>query len=88
VRRLDMLAANLRYEPITTDIMRRAAHLWARSRQAGRPTADRSALDGDMILAATALALADRGHDPVIATGNVGHLGAVAPARRWQDIEP
>src|SRR5687768_3697202 len=55
VRRLDALAGELGYIPLKTECMRDAAELWATARRAGRPTADRFALDGDAILAAQAL---------------------------------
>src|SRR5262245_53219407 len=57
IQRLDTLATLLEYLPITTPIMRQAADLWAHARQQGQPTADKKALDGDVILAAQALSL-------------------------------
>ena len=44
-------AAPDRYVPLTDDALRFAAELWAQSRRAGRPTADASALDIDVLLA-------------------------------------
>jgi predicted nucleic acid-binding protein len=76
----------LDYLPVTTGILRHAAQLWAEARQQGRPTADRHALDADVILAATALALIADGHEAIVATTNVGHMHRFVPARRWQDI--
>jgi predicted nucleic acid-binding protein len=52
--RLDFLPGRLRYLPITTPIMRRAAELWAETRRSGRPGAAADALDGDVILVAQA----------------------------------
>ena len=83
---LDELVSGLDYLALTTPIMRRAAALWAEVRQAGQPTAGRYALDGDVILAAQALALGYAPGEVVIATTNVGHLSRFLPARRWQDI--
>lgn len=83
---LNTLYAELDYLPITTSIMREAASLWAEVRQHGVTTADRHALDGDVILAATARLLIVDGHDVVVATTNVGHLSRMVPAQSWQDI--
>ena len=52
VQRLDRLKQVITYAPLTTDIMLRAAELWAAARRGGQPTADPKALDGDVILAA------------------------------------
>ena len=86
VAALDILQAELDYLALTTSVMRRAAALWAEVRQAGRPTTDRHALDGDVILAAQALSLGYAPGEVVIATTNVGHLSRFIAARRWQDI--
>jgi predicted nucleic acid-binding protein len=82
-RRLDELAADLHYEPLTTAQLRAAARLWADARNAGRPTAHDHALDGDVILAAQARHL---GEDVVIATTNPAHLGRYVDARHWNEI--
>jgi hypothetical protein len=42
----------LRYAPITTEAMLKAAELSAEARSAGKPTADEKALDADAILSA------------------------------------
>jgi predicted nucleic acid-binding protein len=84
--RLDQLANLIEYQPLTTVVMRRAAMLWAESRQRGQPTASDAALDSDVILAAQAL---DLGLPKVIiATTNVGHLSRFVAAELWQDITP
>lgn len=88
VLHLDQLKTIAEYLPITTDTMLQAAEFWAQARQHGQPTAPDFALDGDDILAAHALLLAQREHDTVIvATTNVGHLTRFVPAQRWQDIQ-
>ena len=84
--KLDALANWLEYLPITTRAMRRAAELWAQARQQGRPAASDAALDADMILVAQANILGIR--ETMIATTNVGHLAAFAPADLWENISP
>lgn len=83
--RLDRLASKARVVPVTTEIWLSAAHLWAESRNRGRPTADPKELDIDVLLAATALSLQNEG-DVVVATTNVGHLSQFVDARVWSDI--
>src|SRR5438132_760283 len=39
LQRLDLLKAALNYAPITTDVILRAAELWAQARRHGRPLA-------------------------------------------------
>ena len=68
LRRLDDLGNALRYLPITTAVMNRAAHLWASARNEGQPTASRDALDGDVILAAQTLSLVSGDEIPIVAT--------------------
>lgn len=85
--RLDLLKLRLRYQPITTDAMLKAAELWADARRTGIPTADPKALDADVILAAQTLLLARPANEPsLVATTNVAHLTRFVDARRWQDL--
>lgn len=86
LHRLNQLGTRLEYLPLTTATLRRAAELWADLRRQGQPTADRHALDADVILAAQALLAAALGDTVVIATTNVGHLGRLVPAQRWDEI--
>jgi predicted nucleic acid-binding protein len=88
LRRLDQVKAGLDYAPITTDVMLKAAELWAHARQAGRPTAAPDALDGDCILAAHALLAASPGDSLTVATDNVGHLARFVNALPWDQITP
>jgi len=81
VGRLDIVKKFLSYLPITTEVMLKAADLWAQARRSGLPTADPKALDGDVILAAQALEV-----NGIIATDNVGHLARFVSARSWRDI--
>ena len=69
IERLDELKKSMTYLPLTTDIMLRAAELWADARKRGKPTSDPKELDGDVILASQALAI-----NAKIITTNSGHL--------------
>ena len=88
IRRLDQVQATLDYAPLTTDVMHRAAELWASARVVGIPTAPPDALDGDCILAAQAILAAGPADVVIVATGNVGHLGRFLDARTWDAITP
>lgn len=83
IRRLDQLKSQIPYCPLTTEVMLLAAQLWADARNRGKPTADRNALDGDVILAAQAIGEVNAGNEVVIATTNVGHLSQFVDAREW-----
>ena len=86
-KRLDQLKISLGYEPITTEVMLKAAEFWANTRKRGRPTAHPHALDGDVILAAQAVILANQGYDVIVATTNVKHLKLFVVAKLWQEIK-
>jgi len=60
ITRLDIFISHpqILYSPLTTEVMRAAAQLWAAFRQKGMPTADVLALDVDCILGAQALSMA------------------------------
>lgn len=81
LNRLNELREKLLFVPLDSEIMLKAAELWAISRRQGRPTADPKELDGDVILAAQALSVGG-----IVATENVGHLGQFVDAKHWQDI--
>lgn len=81
VARLDRLKEVLIYQPLTTDVMLRAAEMWADARRVGMPTADAKELDGDVILAAQA-----EQAGVIVATENVGHLSRFVDARLWRDV--
>jgi predicted nucleic acid-binding protein len=87
VQQLDQLQSALEYIPLTTEMMVKAAELWAQVRQQGLPTADPNALDGDVILAAqTLITRQQRQQEIIIATTNVGHLSRFTIAQDWQTI--
>jgi predicted nucleic acid-binding protein len=75
-----------RYLPLTDIDLIRAAEFWAQVRKQGRPTADRFALDIDVILAAQALSLGLPADQFVVATENVAHLALLVPAKLWSQI--
>jgi hypothetical protein len=85
---LEMLESTLEYDQITTPAMRLASDLWALVRQAGRPTADPHALDGDCILAAQTLVVGRPGDVVSIATTNPIHLSRFpgVDAQLWYTI--
>lgn len=86
LNRLDNLARNTDYLPVTRVVWLRAAELWAQARNEGFATADDSALDCDVILAAQALLVAEDGFEVIVATRNVNHLGRFVDAREWETI--
>lgn len=87
IRELDRLKLILFYEPITTEIMLRAAWYWSDVRQKGMATADEKALDGDAILAAQAYFIESSGYETVVATANVKHLQRFGcRAYHWYEI--
>ena len=81
-----------RYVSLTDSALRRAADLWAQSRNAGTPTADPKELDCDVLIAAQALEYqAIHSLAPgqvVLATVNIGHLSQFLAADLWQNILP
>lgn len=88
IERLNELKSEFGYVEITTATMLQAATYWAQLRQHGKPTADNTALDGDVILAAQSALLIATGNDVTIATTNPGHLSRLVPADLWQNITP
>jgi len=90
IARLDAFIAATpgRYLPLSDEALRLAAELWARARQGGQPTADRAALDVDVILAAQALSFGPAASDVVVATTNVKHVSQFVTAADWQEIIP
>ena len=88
LNRLDGVLAHsqTKYLPITTTAMRVAARLWADARRRGMPTADRHALDVDVILAAQVMTSGLPANEIVVATSNVSHLSQFVPACLWSSI--
>ncbi|CAA9581543.1 MAG: hypothetical protein AVDCRST_MAG88-3400, partial [uncultured Thermomicrobiales bacterium] len=91
IRALGALRIAVGYLLLTDEALLQAADFWATARRTGLPTADRLALDADMILAAQAATVDTSawgmlGADVIIATMNVGHLARFTSAMEWQDI--
>ena len=79
--RLDELGRELSYVPVTTATWRKAARLWAVLRTAGLPSAAPGALDGDVLLAAQAIA-----EDATVVTTNAKHFATLVPACAWEEV--
>jgi len=73
IQRLDLLGLSC-FVPLTPQTMRKAAELWARARDRGRPTANNDSLDGDVILAAQAILQLKLFEQVVVMTVNTRHL--------------
>ena len=86
IRKLNQLKSEIIYLPITTEVMLKAAELWAEVRNQGKSTADNKALDGDVILAAQSILVANYGQEVIIATSNKKHLSLFIDAREWGEI--
>jgi predicted nucleic acid-binding protein len=86
IQQLDQLKLNTLYLAITTEVMIQAAQLWAIARQAGQPTADPQALDGDVILAAQVLISGPSNVEIIVATTNTAHISRFVRADDWINI--
>lgn len=86
IRKLEQLKSEIIYLPLTTEVMLKAAELWAFARKQGKPTTDNKALDGDVILASQAILVANYGHQVIVATTNKKHLSLFVDAREWREI--
>ena len=69
--RLDELTRELSYIPMATSTWRAAAKLWATLRRGGTVTAAPTALDGDVLIAARAIAEGATVVTPTCATSNL-----------------
>ncbi|ACB50578.1 hypothetical protein cce_1228 [Crocosphaera subtropica ATCC 51142] len=86
IRKLNQLKYELIYLPITTEVMLKAAELWAEVRKKGKPTADNKALDGDVILTAQAVLLQENDYEIIIVTSNIKHFSMFVDAREWKNV--
>ena len=76
--RLNQLDAIFTYLPVSTATWKRAATLWAMARQQGKPTADPTALDADVLIAAQALEV-----QATVVTSNPTHLKPLVSIHPW-----
>jgi predicted nucleic acid-binding protein len=88
IARLDKFQSSVHYLSITTPVMRRAAQEWANVRIVGMPTADRHALDADVILVAQALTLSPMPTGLIVATSNPAHISRFLACDLWTNIVP
>lgn len=79
--RLDELTRELSYIPMATSTWRAAAKLWATLRRGGIVTAAPTALDGDVLIAAQAIA-----EGATVVTPNVRHFEPIVPALTWRAV--
>jgi predicted nucleic acid-binding protein len=88
LRRLDEIRTGLEFYPITQASLDKAAELWAAVRNVGLSTAHPKALDGDAILAAQTILMANSSDLVTIATKNSRHLSRFTGvhAQPWQSI--
>ena len=70
----DLYGSRVRFLPINTAAMKRAAELWARARREHRPTAGDQSLDSDVILSAQAMEFCSVADDWTIVTENIDHI--------------
>lgn len=90
IENLDKLRTLISPILLTSEVMFTAAGLWAAIRKKGLSTSPPEALDGDVILAASALSIELQFDEVIIATTNIRHLSRFATqkitAKRWEDI--
>lgn len=88
IENLDELQQVIDFLPLTKDVMKKAAILWAEARSQGISTADEKNIDADIIIAAQWQLLTEEfpGRYIVIATTNVKHLKRFTEAKSWKDI--
>lgn len=89
IQDLNDLQDLITFLPLTNEVMKEAARLWAEARIQGIPTADEKSLDADVIICTQYNLLVEEypGRYIVIATTNVSHLSRFTEAKQWQEIE-
>lgn len=91
LERLEEIRLETEYFRIDTEVMLKAAEIWAYARQKGQQAADNKSLDGDAIIAAQAVLAKIAGMSIEVATTDTKDLNRLlAPylitAKRWRDI--
>lgn len=88
---LDSLKNVVRFLPLKTEVMNKAAEFWAEARQNHIPTADDKNIDADMIISAQWSILYQEapGQGIYVATTNIKHLKIFVGeyAQNWRDIK-
>ena len=89
IQDLNNLQDLITFLPLTNEVMKESANIWAEARIQGMPTADDLSLDVDVIICAQYKLLTEEypGRYIVIATTNVGHLSRFSEAKEWLDID-
>lgn len=81
----------VRFLPLKTEVMNKAAEFWAEARQNNIPTADDKNIDADMIISAQWSILSQEapGQGIYVATTNIKHLKIFVgkSAQNWRDIK-
>lgn len=87
--KLEELRDQFEILPVDRMVVDEAAEIWAKSRLAGKPSADEKALDIDIIIAAHYQVLFQEfpGRYVVISTKNIKHFKHFAEAQEWQNIK-
>lgn len=90
VKELDLARQIFPLAPLKSEMLMKAADLWAKARNAGQATASNKNIDIDVLLAAQAIILTEQEQDcVVVATSNLKHLERYTPlAFDWHQIEP
>ncbi|MGD1700178.1 hypothetical protein [Dapis sp. BLCC M229] len=88
---LNSLKKVVRFLPLKTEVMNKAAEFWAQARQNHIPTTDDKNIDADMIISAQWNILCQEapGRGIYVATTNVKHLKIFVGeyAQNWRDIK-
>ncbi|MEM1172651.1 MAG: type II toxin-antitoxin system VapC family toxin [Cyanobacteria bacterium P01_H01_bin.35] len=88
---LDSLKNVVRFLPLKTEVMNKAAEFWAEARQNHIPTTDDKNIDADMIISAQWNILRQEapGQGIYVATTNIKHLKIFVGeyAQNWRDIK-